>query len=308
MEISQTRFKIFKKMSYPLISIVIPVFNGSNFLEQAINSALEQDYPNFEILVINDGSNDNGKTREIARKFGGDIRYFEKENGGVASALNLGISEMKGEYFSWLSHDDLYHKDKLRAEYEALIKLDNKDSIIYSNYEEIAVDNVDSRVVKMSGVPSQDFRYWLVTTSMLHGCTLLIPIQAFKKVGNFREELRTTQDYDLWFRLSYEYDFVHLDRALLKFRIHAEQDSNRIADVALRECNDLYTDFVLSLTAEEIHRAIDDVPLKGYQFILETLSKRGWHDAARRVSEELGINQKGNSRFSKLLSRMKNSI
>ena len=65
---------------------------------------------------------------------------------------------------------------------------------------------------------------------------------------------------------------------------------------------------MLSLTAEEIHRAIDDVPLKGYQFILETLSKRGWHDAARRVSEELGINQKGNSRFSKLLSRMKNSI
>ena len=295
-------------MNYPLISIVIPVFNGSNFLEEAIISALEQDYPNFEILVVNDGSNDKGKTRAIARKFVGNIRYFEKENGGVASALNLGISEMRGEYFSWLSHDDLYYKDKLRAEYEALINLENKDSIIYANYEEISFDNIDSRLVEMSGVQSQNFRYWLVTTSMLHGCTLLIPTQAFKKVGIFREDLRTTQDYDLWFRLSYEYDFVHLDRALVKFRIHAEQDSNRIADLALKECNDLYTRFVLSLTPEEVHRAIDDVPLKGYQFILETLSKRGWHAAARRVSEELGIKQRSSHKFSKLLSRIMKSI
>ena len=65
----------------PLVSIVIPVYNGSNFLKYAIESALAQTYKNVEILVINDGSTDNGATRDIALSYGDKIRYFEKENG-----------------------------------------------------------------------------------------------------------------------------------------------------------------------------------------------------------------------------------
>ena len=82
-------------MKNPLVSIIIPVYNGSNFMREAIDSALAQTYPNIEILVVNDGSTDN--TREIALSYGDKIRYFEKENGGVATALNLAIREMKGE-------------------------------------------------------------------------------------------------------------------------------------------------------------------------------------------------------------------
>ena len=98
----------------PLVSIVIPVYNGSNYLcAGGSNSALAQTYKNIEVIVVNDGSNDKGKTRKIALSYGHKIRYFEKENGGVATALNLGIEKMKGEYFSWLSHDDLYSPRKV---------------------------------------------------------------------------------------------------------------------------------------------------------------------------------------------------
>ena len=97
-----------KQTASPLISIVIPVYNGSNYLREAIDSALRQTYKNIEVLVINDGSNDNGATARIAKSYGKKIRYFEKPNGGVATALNMGIQKMRGEYFSWLSHDDLY--------------------------------------------------------------------------------------------------------------------------------------------------------------------------------------------------------
>ena len=93
-----------KQQMQPTVSIIIPVYNGSNYLQEAIDSALAQTYPNCEILVINDGSCDEGKTEAIALSYGDRIRYFKKENGGVASALNMGIRQMTGEYFSWLSH------------------------------------------------------------------------------------------------------------------------------------------------------------------------------------------------------------
>ena len=95
------------------VSIIIPVFNGANYLREAIDSALKQTYENIEVLVINDGSDDNGKTEAIARSYGDKLRYFHKENGGVASALNLGIKEMAGEYFSWLSHDSQLEQDEV---------------------------------------------------------------------------------------------------------------------------------------------------------------------------------------------------
>ena len=76
---------------FPLVSIVMPVYNGSNYMREAIDSALAQTYSNIEVIVVNDGSNDDGKTDAIAKEYGDRIRYFIKENGGCASALNLGI-------------------------------------------------------------------------------------------------------------------------------------------------------------------------------------------------------------------------
>ena len=118
------------KKSNPKVSIIIPVYNGSNYLKDAIDSALAQTYKNLEILVINDGSNDDGKTREIALSYKDKIRYFEKENGGASSAINLGIKEMKGEYFSWLSHDDMYYPNKVERQVEEILKYDKKTILL----------------------------------------------------------------------------------------------------------------------------------------------------------------------------------
>src|SRR5579862_6874144 len=97
----------------PLVSIVIPVYNGANYLRAAINSALAQTYKNIEVIVVNDGSRDDGQTDAIAKEYGDRVRYFSKENGGCGSALNFGIANMRGDYFSWLSHDDTYLPRKI---------------------------------------------------------------------------------------------------------------------------------------------------------------------------------------------------
>ena len=81
-------------MEMPLVSIVIPVYNGADYLGEAIDSALKQSYSNCEILVVNDGSTDDGRTEQVALSYGDKIRYFSKENGKVSTALNLGIKEI----------------------------------------------------------------------------------------------------------------------------------------------------------------------------------------------------------------------
>src|ERR1051325_5902856 len=88
----------------PRVSIVIPVYNGANYLAEAIDSAVAQ--AEAEVLVVDDGSTD--ATPSIARSYGDRIRYIPKPNGGVSSALNRGIAEMRGEWFCWLSHDDRF--------------------------------------------------------------------------------------------------------------------------------------------------------------------------------------------------------
>ena len=118
----------------PLVSIIIPVYNGSNYMREAIDSALAQTYENFEVIVVNDGSTDGGKTERIALSYGNRIRYYHKENGGVATAMNFGIHEMKGEYFSWLSHDDIFYPDKIKIQMEAIRESGNPTTIAHGSF------------------------------------------------------------------------------------------------------------------------------------------------------------------------------
>ena len=91
-------------MKNPKVSIIIPVYNGENYLREAIDSALAQTYKNFEVIVVNDGSSD--KTDEICKSYGSRIRYFKKENGGVSTALNLGIEIWNEQKFLELLKKD----------------------------------------------------------------------------------------------------------------------------------------------------------------------------------------------------------
>lgn len=223
----------------PEVSIVIPVYNGANYLREAIDSALAQTYSNCEILVINDGSADNGATRDIALSYGNRIRYFEKKNGGVASALNLGIREMRGEYFSWLSHDDVYYPEKVAVQIERLRSLANKPVILYSDYDLIDETSQFIRSVIHDGFKPDLFCVALLKSLPLHGCDALVPKKCFERVGLFNESLRTTNDYDMWFRLAQHYEFVHIPERLIQGRNHAERDSVKKRPIQVKEINDL---------------------------------------------------------------------
>ncbi|MGO6755255.1 glycosyltransferase [Rhizobium ruizarguesonis] len=264
----------------PKISIIIPVFNGGDFLQEAIDSALAQTYPNIEIVVVNDGSNDAGATERIARGYGDRIVYAAKPNGGVASALNMAIELATGDYLSWLSHDDLYTPQKLQRQVDFINTTGEPDTIVYSDFSVFTKSSDQDSIIRLRGVPAEQFRYWITVENSLHGCTLLIPRKAFERCGKFNESLRTTQDYDLWFRMAKEFRFVHIPEVFVKARNHAQQGSVKMADTALRECNALLSNFVESLSADELSSGSGAPPTVGYIELARSMRMRGFTEAA----------------------------
>ena len=264
----------------PKVSIIIPVYNGSDFLRQAIDSALSQEYPNIEILVVNDGSNDGGASEKIAMEYGDKIRYFSKKNGGVASALNVGIKEMTGDYFSWLSHDDLYFPNKVKSQIQALSGMQQAKTILYANYEIISENREVITKVMLPNEPSENFRYFITVKNILHGCTLLIPKTAFEECGLFNESLRTTQDYDLWFKMAEKYDFVHIPHVIVKARAHAGQGGVNMQEMALIEINDLLIEFISNLKEHEIISATNKSLCLSYVQIYSSMLQRGFDKTA----------------------------
>ena len=270
----------------PMVSIVIPVYNGENYLTLAIDSALTQTYKNIEIIVVNDGSEDNGATARIARAYGDRVRYFEKKNGGVASALNFAVAEAKGQFISWLSHDDLYVSDKLERQVEYVAEQPEPERcVIYGDYSVFSSASTDDAVVVMPSTAPANFRYFITAQNILHGCTLLIPKLAFDRHGSFDESLRTTQDYDLWFRIAEDFDFLHLPGVVVRSRSHEQQGTRKLRDVALAEANNLLSRFVENLTEEQIRNGSSLHPYLGYHAIADTFYTRGFETAGRRATQ-----------------------
>lgn len=241
----------------PKVSIIIPVYNGTNYLKKAIDSALAQTYSNYEIIVINDGSTDNGATRDLAVAYGNKIRYFEKQNGGVATALNLGIKEMHGEYFSWLSHDDEYYANKLQRQIEFIAKNKNPDELIFTDF---SIVDEKSKVLDVVKCYNQNLNHFdPIAFGLLSGCTMLIPRRCFEVVGYFDPGLPTTQDYDMWFRLLTKYQIRHLPEVLVRSRHHGQQQS-RTECLYHDECNNFYINFIQYLQKQTSENsAIDEL-------------------------------------------------
>ncbi len=239
----------------PKVSIVIPVYNGSNYLRDAIDSALAQTYPDIEVLVVNDGSSDGGATEAIALSYGDRIRYLAKANGGVATALNAGIAAMTGDYFSWLSHDDVYHPEKVRRQIDAIRDL-APETIAYSDYE--LIDKRSKSIGKLVfntiyAEAKLNIPLFPLLRGLINGCTLLIHKSNFEKFGLFDPAYRTTQDYMLWFDMFRGSPIVYINELLVQSRIHANQGSRSIKN-HLTECNDLWISMISRVTDQEMRQ------------------------------------------------------
>lgn len=218
----------------PKVSIIIPVYNGSNFMRCAIDCALNQTYRNIEVIVVNDGSEDDGATDAIARSYGNRIRYYRKENGGVSSALNYGIARAEGDYLAWLSHDDAYTKTRIGDAVRLLAK--------HEMLGKRCVGFTGGYLMDACGMKIKDFRRnfeadrvysgfeamnIMVNNGTFYGCCFLFPQKVFEEVGAFDERLRYSQDALMWYRIFLAgYQLVSDNRPNVMSRMHGAQVSH----------------------------------------------------------------------------------
>ncbi len=271
----------------PRVSIVIPVFNGANYLSEAIESALSQTYSNVEVIVVNDGSNDGGATATICKRFGDRIRYFEKENGGVGSALNVGLSEMTGDYFSWLSHDDLHFPKKAETQVAFLRAYPTEKLIPIANYEVIndrgeITGNFRADLTHYASKP-----LYTLLRGAINGCSAMIPREVFDDVGDFDESLAYVQDYDMWRRLiRCGYEFRFMPDVLSATRVHSKQATKLSA--ATEEATSLWISMMDDTTVEE-RAGLEGNSVKYYaemeKFLESTPYERAMDHAHRRAVE-----------------------
>ncbi len=211
----------------PLVTAVVPVFNGERYVAEAIASVLAQTYEPIECLVVDVGSTD--ATPDVLRRFGAAVRVVRSTNRGVASARNLGVTCAAGEFVAFLDADDTWRPDKIEKQMD-VVRLCPGVGLVYSG---LAV--VDEALTPIGSVDPAPPELALRNTLLLEqpfatgvGSTGLLPREVVVEVGGFDERLSTSADCDLTCRVGSSYPLACVSEPLAQYRSHGEQMSGSL--------------------------------------------------------------------------------
>jgi glycosyltransferase involved in cell wall biosynthesis len=219
-----------KNVSAPLVSAIVPVYNGERFLRAALDSALAQTLENIEIVVVDDGSSDSSGAiaDDYAARHPGKFVVIHQPNGGLVVARNSGLAVARGRYIALLDADDEWLPHHLATCVEVLEKRADI-GLVHANIERINLDGSKRLAVK---------RFWkdndrdvFATVYLRHehvSCsTVVVRRDVLDRVGHFDAAFNRIgcEDRDLWLRCAVETQFVYLDDVHLRYRTHDENMS-----------------------------------------------------------------------------------
>ncbi len=238
----------------PVFSIIIPTYNQADYLAEALDSVLNQTFPLWEAVIVNDGSTDH--TKDVIEKYiklDKRFRAFHKENGGVATALNLGIENAKADWICWLSSDDLFVKDKLEVHLNAIVKYPD---IKFFHSHWYILQNENKKIIAPGlwlPIPPNDFqvtRFFIA--NYIHGNAICINREVFKNVGLFDGSSRQGQDFDMWLRISAKYISHYIDKRTCITRIHPGQTTNSFVEGGILDSTRSIINFINSSKFPEL--------------------------------------------------------
>lgn len=197
-------------INQPLISVIVPVYNGETFLEEAINSIIKQNYQPLEIIIIDDGSTD--KTAQIASKFKNVAKYIYQQNAGPSSARNIGIKMAKGDLITFLDSDDLWLEGALKQQIFYL-QNNHKIDIVQGHLQNLQtkIDPQNNTLIQKFGKPRLSFNVG----------SFIYRKSVFEKIGFFDENLRHSEDVEFLVRIKENnLNWVILKPVILLYRRH----------------------------------------------------------------------------------------
>jgi len=214
-------------MTTPLISCIIAVFNGEQFLREALDSILAQTYHPLEILVVDDGSTD--RTPEIVSEYADTVRYFRQSNAGPGAARNTGLNMAKGKFIAFLDADDLWHKDKLALQFSCF-KARPELEICVTHAQNFWVPELKEEEKRF-----QNHRLSKPVPAYVTQ-TLLARRDVFEKQGFFNASFRHVHDSEWFFRADEQGVITELLPDVLVYRrMHKTNRSRHLASNSLAE-------------------------------------------------------------------------
>ena len=192
------------------ISVIIPTYNRAERLGKAIDSVLNQSHQDFELIIVDDGSDDN--TAEVIESYSSDIVYLRQKNSGPAAARNRGIEKARYDLLAFLDSDDWFAKNKLEIQMEAM---NRNPSYLISHTQETWYrnGNILNQKVKHRKNSGDIFKQSLELCAVGMS-TVMIRRETFERYGLFDEDFSCCEDYDLWLRVSAEQEFLLVDEPL----------------------------------------------------------------------------------------------
>lgn len=235
-------------MNY-LVSVVIPTYNHAHFLAKALHSVLVQTYPHWEILVVDNHSQDN--TAEVVKSFSDSrIRQLKIYNHGViAASRNLGIREARGEWIAFLDSDDCWYPRKLETIMSA-IEADNGYDVVSNDELMVNLKNGNKKVLRYGPYQKNFYRSLLVEGNRLSPSATVVRREFLNQQDITFDESTdyiTVEDYDLWLRLAHagaRFKFIHDVQG--EYLIHGGNNSNQLSQ-HWKNCENLLHKHVFSI-------------------------------------------------------------
>ncbi len=208
----------------PLVSVIIPTYNRGWIIGEAVDSVLAQEYPNTELIVVDDGSTD--ATDAVLAAYGDRIRLLRQKNRGVSAARNAGIRAAAGELIAFLDSDDLWLPAKLGR--QVAFFRQHPDAVACQTEETWIRNGVRVNPGKRHRKPSGMIFIHSLELCLVSPSAVMIRRKLFDQVGLFDEDLPACEDYDMWLRISCRYPIHRMtDALIIKRGGHSDQLSRQ---------------------------------------------------------------------------------
>lgn len=220
-------------MRSPLVSVIVPVHNCIDYLEQALGSVLNQDGPPIEVIVIDSSTKESSGS--VSAMTDARVRKYSQEPRGVSAARNLGIQQARGEFIAFQDADDEWLPGKLELQIQVLRKFPEAalaftDSMMFSDTtviqasmnQQMLKDWCRSHGSDLPGCYYGPLYPQLLMRDCMNTSAVVVRRSVLDSLGGFDENFKVGEDYDLWLRIARQYPMIFIDRVLSKYRVHAE--------------------------------------------------------------------------------------